>query len=112
MTAIKMNEKADYGNWVPMAMMKMMWGTSIGLCVVTIALFALLHTKIPGVIALLVTLASLCMTIYMTRCRQLFAFNGGGVMGDAVIVGFLQSCGIDVDVVGIVDSVGIEHDGL
>lgn len=82
MTAIKMNEKADYGNWVPMAMMKMMWGTSIGLCVVTIALFALLNTKIPGVIALLVTLASLCMTIYMTRCRQLFAFNGGGVMGD------------------------------
>lgn len=48
MTTIKMNDKADYGNWVPMAMMKMMWGTSIGLCILTIALFALLNTKIPG----------------------------------------------------------------
>ena len=82
MTAIKMNKIADYGNWVPMAMMKMMWGTSIGLCAVTIALFALLKAKIPGVIALLITLASLAMTIYMTRCRQLFSFNGGGVMGN------------------------------
>ena len=34
------------------------------------------------------------------------------IVGYAVIVGFLQSCGIDVDVVGIVDSVGIEHDRL
>ena len=29
------------------------------------------------------------------------------IVGDAVIVGFLQSCGIDVDVVGVVDGVGI-----
>lgn len=32
-------------------------------------------------IALLVTLASLSMTIYMTECRKLFDFKGGGVMG-------------------------------
>ena len=30
MTAIKMNKIADYGNWVPMAMMKMIGGTSLG----------------------------------------------------------------------------------
>ena len=79
---IKMSREADYGNWVPAAMMKTLWSATAAMCVVTLLLFILLNNKVPGIIMLIVTVAALCMTIYMQRCRYLFDFNGGGVMGD------------------------------
>ena len=79
---IKMSREADYGNWVPAAMMKTLWSATAAMCVVTLLLCILLNNKVPGIIMLIVTVAALCMTIYMQRCRYLFDFNGGGVMGD------------------------------
>ena len=81
-TSVQMSEKADYGNWVPAAMMKTLWCASAALGVGTLLLFLLFNSKIPGIILLIVTIMALCMTIYMQRYRQMFDFNGGGVMGD------------------------------
>ncbi len=79
---MKMSKEADYGNWVPTALMSMLWGVTSVLIVVTIALFTTLATAIPGIILLIVTIAALSMTLYMQICRNMFDFNGGGVMGD------------------------------
>jgi len=78
---MKMNKNADYGNWVPAAMIRMQWMATGVLSVVSIILLVFLKTKIPGIILSVVSLAALAMTVYMQRCRILFDFNGGGVMG-------------------------------
>lgn len=79
---MKMSNNANYGNWVPAAMMKTLWMATLALCAVTVLLFLCLNTPVPGIIGLIVSAAALCMTIYMQRCRQLFDFQGGAVMGD------------------------------
>lgn len=79
---MKMSKEADYGNWVPTAMMKILWCATTVLIVATVLLLALLKTKIPGIVLLVITLMALCMTVYMQICRRKFDFNGGGVMGD------------------------------
>ena len=40
-TSVQMSEKADYGNWVPAAMMKTLWCASAALGVGTLLLFLL-----------------------------------------------------------------------
>ena len=82
MKTLKMNSRADYGNWVPAAMMKTLWMATAALCIITILLFVFLKTPIPGIIAAIAAFLGLCMTLYMQRCRKLFDFNGGNVMGD------------------------------
>ena len=81
MKTLQMNRKADYGNWVPAAMMKTLWIATAAIALVTVLLFALIKSSVPGIIGTLVTLAALCMTLYMQKCRKLFDFQGGGVMG-------------------------------
>ena len=81
MKTLQMNRKADYGNWVPAAMMKTLWTATAAIAIVTVLMFVLIKSPVPGVIGTVVTLAALCMTLYMQRCRKLFDFRGGGVMG-------------------------------
>lgn len=78
---MKMSSKADYGNWVPAAMMKALWIADAALCAITLMLFLCLKSPLPGIIGSIVTVAALCMTLYMQRCRRLFDFRSGGVMG-------------------------------
>ena len=77
---MKMSKEADYGNWVPTAMMKILWCATTVLIVATVLLLALLKTKIPGIVLLVITLMALCMTVYMQICRRKFDFNGGGAV--------------------------------
>ena len=62
-----MNEKADYGNWVPAAMMKTLWTATAAIALADVLLFVLLKSPVPGIIGAVVTLAALCMTLYMQR---------------------------------------------
>ncbi len=78
---MEMNRKADYGNWVPLAMIRMQWIATCVIAVITVVLFIFLKTKIPGIIGTVIFLAALAMTVYMQICRNIFDFNGGGVMG-------------------------------
>lgn len=79
---MEMNKNADYGNWVPAAMMKLLWCLTVVAVVATVLMFVLFSNRVPGIIMIVVTLWSLCMTLYMQRCRYLFDFNGGGLMGE------------------------------
>ena len=79
---MEMNESADYGNWVPAGMMRLLWCLTVVAVVATVLMFVLLSSRVPGIIMIVVTLWSLGMTLYMQRCRYLFDFNGGGLMGE------------------------------
>ena len=78
METLQMNRKADYGNWVPAAMIKTLWAATAAISLVSVLMFVLIKSPVPGFIGIVVTLAALCMTIYMQRCRKLFDFQGGG----------------------------------
>lgn len=75
------NERTDYGNWVPAAMMKMCYATCIilGLIEVLCIYFSVNGIVLAGVGILF--LAVLVFTLYMKRCRDIFDFNKGGFMG-------------------------------
>ena len=79
---MEMNESADYGTWVPAGMMRLLWCLTVVAVVATVLMFVLLSSRVPGIIMIVVTLWSLGMTLYMQRCRYLFDFNGGGLMGE------------------------------
>ncbi len=79
---MKLSEKANYGNWVPAALMKTMWTVTAVLCAATVLLFVFMKTPAAGIIGAVIALASFCFTLYMQKCRKAFDFNGGGVMGN------------------------------
>ena len=43
-----MSNKADYGNWVPANMMKLLYGISAAAVAVTVVLFCVFSSKSPG----------------------------------------------------------------
>ncbi len=79
---MKMSKDANYGNWVPAALMKTLWTVTAVLCVATLLLFVLFKTPVPGIIGAVVVLVALCFTLYMQKCRKAFDFREGGIMGN------------------------------
>ena len=73
--------KPDYGNWVPLAMMKAMGALAFLLLLATLLLASLLPSPVPALISGILLAAFLVLWIYMLRCRLLFDFNHGGLMG-------------------------------
>lgn len=74
------NKDTNYGNWVPAAMLKA--------CVLTIVVLALLTVGcitmefvIPAVIIGALLVMVIVFTLYMKKCREIFDFNKGGMMG-------------------------------
>ena len=59
-------------------MMKTLWTATAVMAFVTVLLFVLIKSPVPGIISAVFTFAALCMTLYMQRCRKLFDFKGGG----------------------------------
>ena len=59
MKTLQMNQKADYGNWVPAAMMKTLWTATAAIAIVTVLMFVLIKSPVPGIIGIVVTLAAL-----------------------------------------------------
>ncbi len=75
-------KKPDYGNWVPAAMMKMCWFITVILAVLELAGILVIHNIILNVIVGILFLIVLAFTLYMWRCRNIFDFNKGGLMGE------------------------------
>ena len=73
--------KPDYGNWVPLAMMKAMGALAFLLLFATLLLASLLPSPVPALISGILLAAFLVLWLYMLRCRLLFDFNHGGLMG-------------------------------
>ncbi len=71
----------DYGNWVPAAMMKWMAATEGLLLLLTAVLARFLRTPVPAVLCGVLSGFLLGLWLYMFRCRALFDFRRGGLMG-------------------------------
>ncbi len=76
-----MDKRADYGNWVPAAIMKVIRRNTVFLLIISILLLILINNKIFAVIGFILTAAMFVMCLYMGRCRKIFDFNGGNLMG-------------------------------
>lgn len=76
------NRKPDYGNWIPMPFMRILYSVSAVLLLFTavsvLAHWSFIITLVAGVLLL----ASLTVTIYMQVCRNAFSFERGGLMGE------------------------------
>lgn len=84
-----MNEKefnrncdgTDYGNWVPLNMMKAMGGLTGMLALAEILVTALVKNRMLSILLGGVTGALLLLWLYMLQFRALFDFKRGGLMG-------------------------------
>ena len=84
-----MNEKefnrncdgTDYGNWVPLNMMKAMGGLTGMLALAEILVTALVKNRMLSILLGGVTGALLLLWLYMLKFRALFDFKRGGLMG-------------------------------
>lgn len=74
--------KADYGNWVPAAMMKLCGGITVILLLIVLSGILILHNLIMSVIVGILFLIALAYTLYMWKCRNIFDFDKGGLMGE------------------------------
>lgn len=83
------NERTDYGNWVPAAMMKTCYMVAIVLAALElIGVVLVVNRAIGGVLAVsllaivgVLFVIVLIFTLYMKKCRDIFDFNKGGLMG-------------------------------
>ena len=74
--------KPDYGNWVPLYLMRAL-AVIIGVLLAgEILLVILLGHNLTSILLGLVILLLAAYWLYMLRCRALFDFNRGGLMGE------------------------------
>ena len=71
----------DYGNWVPAAMMKTLTVMTAVLLIVELLFLILLKNAILSIIGGILLVLFAAFTVYMWRCRILFDFRRGGLMG-------------------------------
>ena len=76
------NQEPDYGNWVPAAMMKTLAALTVGLLTAELLFLFFLKNVILSVIGGIFLIATVLFTSYMWRCRVIFDFSSGGLMGE------------------------------
>ena len=75
-----MNEKANYGNWVPEKALYMLFGAVIVLGVIAVAVQVALSEMVIAIIVGVLCSLALVMEIYMLSCHEAFAFGKGNIM--------------------------------
>ena len=75
-----MNEKANYGNWVPEKALYMLFGAVIVLGVIAVAVQVALSEMVIAIIVGVLCILTLVMAIYMLICHEAFAFGLGYMM--------------------------------
>lgn len=76
------DQKPDYGNWVPAAMMKILAALTVVLLIAELLFLFFLENVILSVIVGILLTATVLFSIYMWRCRVIFDFRRGGLMGE------------------------------
>lgn len=74
--------RPDYGNWVPAAMMKVSWTITVIFAVLEVLGIFVIQNILMNIIVGILFLVVLLFTLYMWRCRNIFDFNKGGLMGE------------------------------
>lgn len=78
----KQKRTTDYGNWVPVLMMQAFAILLAVLLVAEILVAAVWKNTAAGIIIGIIFLVILVFAVYMGICRQKFAFEKGGLMGE------------------------------
>lgn len=75
------DKKLNYGNWVPLNMIRLLWGVSGIWLVIILANGFVFQNIIGGIISICLFVVFAGMSIYMQICRNVFSFEKGGLMG-------------------------------
>ena len=75
-----MNEKTNYGNWVPEKALYMLFGAAIILGIIAAAVQAALGKTTIAIIIGVLGILTLIMASYMLICHETFAFGKGNMM--------------------------------
>lgn len=71
-------KKLNYGNWVPVMLMKVMFGTDAVLMIAAILLAVLAPMKWPAILVGIAAALIFLFACYMGACRYIFAHGGPG----------------------------------
>ena len=75
-----MNEKANYGNWVPEKALYMLFGAAVLLGVLAVIAQIVLGKSVIAAVAGVLCALALIMAVYMLICHETFAFGKGNMM--------------------------------
>lgn len=75
-----MNEKANYGNWVPEKALYMLFGAAVLLGVIAVLAQTVLDKPVVTAVSGVLCVVALIMAVYMLICHETFAFGKGNMM--------------------------------
>lgn len=75
-----MNEKANYGNWVPEKALYMLFGAAVVLGAIAVIVQVVLSRPVITAAAGVLCVLALIMAVYMLICHETFAFGKGNMM--------------------------------
>lgn len=75
-----MNEKANYGNWVPEKALHMLFGAAVLLGVIAVLAQTVLDKPVVTAVSGVLGVVALVMAVYMLICHETFAFGKGNMM--------------------------------
>ena len=70
----------DYGNWMPVSMLRLVGGLAVLAAVLSLLSFAVFHITALGVVFVIDALLLLALLLWITWIRRRYAFEGGGMM--------------------------------
>lgn len=70
----------DYGNWMPVSMLRLVGGLTALAAVLTVLSFAVFRITALGVAFVLAALLLLALLLWISWIRRQYAFGGGGMM--------------------------------
>ena len=70
----------DYGNWMPVSMLRLVGGLAALAAVLAVLSFAVFHITALGVVFVIAALLLLALLLWITWIRRRYAFGGGGMM--------------------------------
>lgn len=73
-------QKTNYGNWIPMPLLRMLYSASAALLLLFTASFVWPRLVAVTIIMGLAAAVTLSMTVYMHLCHREFSFEGGRLM--------------------------------
>lgn len=75
-----MNEKANYGNWVPEKALYMLFGAAVVLGTIAVIVQVVLSKPVITAAVGVLCVLALIMAVYMLICHETFAFGKGNMM--------------------------------
>jgi methyltransferase domain protein len=77
-----MERKTNYGNWIPITILRICYGVSALLILLFLFFLCCWPCLWAEIITGILAVISPVVSVFMHYCRYIFSFNGGGLMGE------------------------------